>query len=295
MKDIFGIVIVTYNPHLDVLSKKIRKYSRVSKFVVIVNNGSEIRLEIKNCFILNLKKNMGIAYAQNKGVNFLNSKGVDYVFFLDQDSTVDEAFFYTMLSEWGKLYRNDQNIGLLSPAVFDRNLKKRLTVNTLTLDNIKRIKTESGEDDVLKNTLPISSGILTRVKIFNEIGGNDSWMFIDWVDFDFDIKVISNGFNTYTTTNISISHSIGKSKLHKVLKKGINVSNHAPFREFFFFRNGIYFYRKRGKEFPQLRSFIRHALLTRLVFVLYENNKLNRIKEIIRGFREGIRAKINEI
>lgn len=295
MVDKFGIVIVTYRPDVSKLQDKINKYSNLTENIIIVNNGSSLNIETRNCQLINLKNNKGIAYAQNVGVSYLKKKGISYFFFLDQDSRPDEKFFRKMLNIWKNIERSDPKIGLLSPNIFDRNLNVELMINQLGSKNIERIRMNKEEITLLKNTLPISSGVLCKTEIFDEVNGNNSWMFIDWVDFQFDISLIKSGYHTYTTSTVCLNHTVGKGSKKSFLGKKINVSNHATFREYYYFRNGIVLYKTNKKNFPQLKSFIRHALITRIVFVLYENQKVTRMKSIIRGIKDGVKKQNNEI
>lgn len=287
----FGIVIVTYNPNISLLENNIKNYSNISNYVVIVNNSStDIKVRSK-CSVINLHKNKGIAFAQNKGVESLLNAGVDYVFFFDQDSIVENDYFYKMLELWKKIEKENKKIGALCPSIYDRN--QGVVSHIDIVDNNTSVFCDS--KIAVCNTLPISSGMLTKVDIFNEVGGNISGMFIDWIDFDYDIRLILNGFNVYTTSLVCIDHAVGNATKHRFFHKEIAVSNHAPLREYYFFRNGVYLVKKDGKKFKPIRKMVVNMLLRRIVFVFYESNKCLRIKYIIRGLYDGFRGKLNEV
>ena len=287
----FGIIIVAYNPEVGTFYKKIEDYCKITDHVVVVNNGDSLLELSKICKVIDLGGNQGIAKAQNVGVNFLAEQKIPFVFLLDQDTKLNNEYFIEMIGEWRSLSERDSSLGALSPNIYDRNLKRELSISKLEPIEIKRIFMSDIEGDSLHNTLPISSGLLTKTSIFQEVGGNDAWMFIDWVDFKFDLDLISAGYSVYTTKRVIINHSVGKGVRHRFLWKVLNVSNHSPFREYYFYRNGIYFLRKDGKRFPQLRHYIHHALLTRSLFIFYEPQKITRIKRILKGISDGRRAR----
>lgn len=284
----FGIVIVAYNPDVNDFVSKIKRFVKLTNNLVVINNGKEIQKVKALCKVINLGKNQGIAYAQNIGVEYLKKIGIEYVFFLDQDTLVEDDYFARMLSEWKRIYNDDPLIGALSPNVYDRNLKVELPTRKLSDKHVKRIWMSKVDVSVMHNTLPISSGLLTKVNIFEKVGGNVSWMFIDWVDFKFDIDLIKKGYSVYTTNNVTINHSVGKSTQRKFLWKTINVSNHAVFREYYFFRNGLFFANSEGSKFPQLRRYVQHALLVRTVFILYEKDRVKRIWNASKGLKDAI-------
>ena len=288
----YGIVIVTYNPNLDELNKKVDKYTIDSNaLVVIVNNGDKLNIsEHPNLIIKNLGKNMGIAYAQNIGVNYLQEKGIDLAFLLDQDTKLGKKYFEQMLKKWHSLKIKDSKLAVLSPVAFDRKTKKLLSTKYLVNDNLKIEFLQSGDK---YNTLPISSGILVDTNIFEEIGGNCSEYFIDWVDFQFDLDIIDAGYHIYTTSEIRINHQIGNASTRKLLWKTIHPSNHSAFRNYYFFRNGILFMNK-NRLHKFVKKFVITALLKRFICIFYEENKINKIKAMIDGIKDARKIIMNE-
>lgn len=288
----FGIVIVVYKPNISLLEKNIKTFNKITNHVVVVNN-DDSGFELNNrCSIINLHRNRGIAFAQNEGVKFLSKAKVDYVFFLDQDSMVKENYFGEMLKVWEKIEKQNKKIGALAPSVYDRNEDAIIPIGTV--NNGKQLNFSNTKIAVF-DTLPISSGMLTKVSVFNEVGGNVANMFIDWVDFKYDMDLILHGFNVYTTPLISINHAVGNATKHHFLWKEVMVSNHAPFREYYFFRNGIYLIKTDGKKEHFIKALVVNMLLRRLAFLLYESNKWLRFKYITKGLIDGFRGKLNEV
>lgn len=284
MENKYGIVIVTYNPNLDELNKKVDKYTTNSNaVVVIVNNGNKLNIsEHSNLIIKNLGKNMGIAYAQNIGIDYLQEKGIDLAFLLDQDTKLEKKYFEKMLKKWQSLKIKDSKLAVLSPVAFDRKAKKLLSTKHLVNDNLEIEFLKSGDK---YNTLPISSGILVDTNIFEKVGGNCSEYFIDWVDFQFDLDIIDAGYHVYTTADIKINHQIGNASTRKLLWKKIHPSNHSAFRNYYFFRNGILFMNK-NRLHKFVKKFVINALLKRSICIFYEENKIDKLKAMINGIKD---------
>lgn len=284
----YGIVIVTYNPNLDELNKKVDKYTTDSNaIVVIVNNGAKINIsEQSNLIIKNLGKNMGIAYAQNIGVNYLQEKGIDLAFLLDQDTELETNYFERMLAKWDCLKIKDSKLAVLSPVAFDRNSKKLLSTKHLINDTLNVVFLKKGDK---WNTLPISSGILVDTNIFKKIGGNYIKYFIDWVDFQFDLDIIDAGYHVYTTADIQINHQIGNAITGKFLWKTIHPTNHSAFRNYYFFRNGILFMAK-NKSHKFVKKFVTSSLTKRFIYIFYEKQKVDKLKAMINGIKDAKKA-----
>lgn len=281
-----GLIIVTYHPDNDKLRIKLSNLITVVSDIVVVNNGTEnISKNNINVPVINLKKNMGIAYAQNIGANYLIEKGIKLIFFLDQDSNVSRDFFSKMLQLWVQISKIDATLGIISPTIYDVNINKQVPVLQFRPNLNKRYL---GNNEILKNTMPISSGMLVSVNAFSAVKGMQNSMFIDWVDFEFDLRILHCGFSTYTVGNVILSHSIGNSKSRRLFNSKFYPSNPAIFREFYFFRNAVWLVKSYSNEFNGLLKFVSKSLIFRLFSTIYEHKTLARLKQIVSGFIVGI-------
>lgn len=289
----WGIVIVAFNPDLIKFIPKIRSFEKETANLVIINNGEDLDNKFEKSRLINLHKNMGIAAAQNMGAEILKKRNVDFLFFLDQDSDVNSNYFDSMLKEWFILKREDSRIGLLSPQVIDKNFHVNQNILKFNKKKMRKTNFKVESSSVIADTLPISSGILLPTTIFFEIGGLNSSLFIDSVDFDLDLKIKNYGYTIYTTKNASIMHSVGKKSARSFLGRKIYPTNHPIFRIYYMSRNNIYLYRKYGKDFEWLGWFVFRNLVVQMIFVLYEDNKLKRYKSIIKGVLDGFRFSLS--
>lgn len=287
-----GIIIVTYNPEINKLKEQLLKLKSDNLNIVIVNNGENFDLiEVP---VINLKRNEGIATAQNVGVNFLKENtDVKYLFFFDQDSVFDAQFLGTMLNEWDRLAKVDFNIGILSPNLIDKKSNNFLAINQICGKKIVKVYLTSKTIQEISNTLPISSGIMISLDVYDQIGGLDDKLFIDWVDLDLDFRVLDAGYNIYTTVNAQLYHSIGKSSEKSLFLKKIHPFNYPLFREFYFSRNAVYSYKKYSKKFPGIKKLVYKSLLFRIITAFYEDHTFSRLKVIFRGILCGLMNKFN--
>lgn len=287
----FGVVIVTYNPNMSKLREDIGKIQKTTDNLVIVNNGSSELLNLPT-EVMELKGNKGIAEAQNLGAKFLKSKDISFVFFFDQDSEFDSDYFKKMLSIWDQISKMDEKIGMLSPEILDKNFGNTSSILQLSKKGLEKLNF-SDEKMIACNTLPISSGILVSTEAFFKVHGTQTKLFIDFVDFELDLNMIIHGYHIFSTNHCNIRHSIGNKKQRSFFGKTVYPSNHAVFRDYYFYRNGIYVYKKYGNSFKGIRRLVLRSYLIRFIMVYYEEQKFKRIVATIHGIFDGIMGRFN--
>lgn len=221
-------VIITYNPELKRLQNNINSIvEQVNNILIIDNNSSNIK-EIENKFInkkikiLKNKENIGIASALNKGLNYAQKNKYNYILTLDQDSISTN----NMVKELRNGFRKEKNIGIVSPSVFDLNVKKYMT---------KKIEHRYEEVE-----WSITSGGLCKVKSLLKVNGFDEILFIDCVDLDICLKLKKIGEKIVLSKFATLEHEVGKMKIKKFCGIKFNVTNHSSFRVYYIFRNNLY-------------------------------------------------------
>lgn len=274
--------IILYNPELHQLAKNDSKFSDSNVSAVFINNGPKLNIQL-NSPVIDLGENKGISGAQNIGSKYLMDKGIDYIFFLDQDTRFDASFFKKMLLEFFDIKNIDNSIGILSPKIFDLDTEIDVGIHKIEIDNISKVYLNGR----VKNTLPISSGILVDCEVLKKTHGVKDNLFIDWVDFELDLNAMVHGFSIYSTNIASLRHKIGRPTTKKFFLKKLHPYNYPLVREYYFSRNAIFILRRYGNRFKGLKKFVNKALLYRIVTVPYENQKIQRIWVIIRGVWDG--------
>ena len=218
------------------------------------------------------EKNYGVAKALNQIFEYANKSGAKWVLTLDQDSVVPE----NMMMEYEK-YIDYSNIGIIGCQIQDRNIDTEIPV-------------ENKADIV--NSL-ITSGSLTNVKIWREIGGFDEKLFIDFVDKDFCIRLIQHGFILLKINAVKMKHAIGKTKMIKLFLLSIKIYNHPPVRKYYQMRNMIYLNQKYKRKLSISLYF--HIFIMFIKIILFEKQKEEKIQELIRGLIDGHKMRLNKI
>ena len=269
--------IITYNPTLTDVSTCLEALCNQVERVIIVDNASknvkslqEVVSKYANVTLVKNSQNIGFAKALTQVFEWAKSQGFNWVLTLNDDSVVPS----NMISEYKKILENQGSL------VNQKNAKIAIVCSLLKnrLDGTI-LHSKCHEDEC------ITSGSLTSVEAWQEIGGFDEWLEIDGVDFDFSRRLVRAGWKIVECQNVIMEHQIGKARSINLIIKHPIVWNHNANRKYYIARNmqvvdykmGTYSYAK------SLRAVVRD-----MIFVaLWEKNKFAKIRAMIRGFKDG--------
>lgn len=277
--------VVTYNPDIERLKDNLSGITPQVDTVLLWDNGSDNFEQIKNlCSKLSDSiqidssgENLGIAYALNKLAEKAMARGEENILFLDQDSVVGEGFYRTLAQ-----YCND-DVAVISPTIADVHLSNRLTSS-------QRIPTKE------VYLLPITSGALTNLRVWEKIGKFDERLFIDLVDTDFDIRAALNGYCSYRINGVVLSHEIGHTAPtgipfphidngRLVIRQG-HRSGYSITRSYYQVRNRIYVTAKYAEELKDMRLQLQSVSYAIFRMLVFEPHRIQRIKAIFAGIRD---------
>lgn len=278
-------VVILYNPQIDVVNNINTYINQVSNLLVIDNSDlpiNEFLLEqiksIHNTLYISNHQNVGIAAALNIGAKKALELGSEYLLTMDQDSTVSENLVNEMLFAFSK----DENIAILTPFVIHpQNPRKPNSVQ------------------LQEETIAMTSGCMMRLSIFKAVGEFLEYLFIDYVDHEFSLRVLSDGYKIFQVNNVFVYHTLGSIEKRRLMLMKVFPTNHNPLRLYYRTRNRLYVYKKYGEKFPEYvredrKSFIRELLK----IILYEKNKIKKLNMIVLGFFDYKRSnfgKLNDV
>lgn len=263
--------IVLYQPDMERLRENIAAVKNQVDKVVLVING----LESKDCVsefrasddidIIQNKKNAGIAHALNQAMQYAQKNHYSWVLTLDQDTVAPADLVENLMK-----HQSCERIGIIAPDFIDRNYYR-----------ISEEKT--GWEYVLSC---ITSGCLTNVPAWKDVGGFDDEMFIDYVDYDYCANLIEHGYGIIKDFDVKILHEIGNSKRVYFGKYSIVVTNHSPMRKYYMARNVFYY----SKKWPKYKNVVPgkwEFLGTQLIGILFfEKQKLKKLCAVFRGIKD---------
>jgi rhamnosyltransferase len=230
---------------------------------------------VNNIEYTTLGHNVGIAKALNEIARMALLKGYRYLLTMDQDSYFLNFNIDAMLS----LANSDSRIGIVSPVHIVKN------------DLPEKIH---GESEEILTTM--TSGNLLNLEVWNNLGGFNEKLFIDYVDHEYCLRMKKNGYKVVRANRITLEHKVGELKLRKFLFWTVRPTNHSPSRLFYQTRNRFYLKKIYGKDFPEyFRKDSRLYWRGILKMLLYERNKFRKLRMVIKGFLELWRDDFHEL
>jgi len=277
-------IVVTYHPD-EGLPKRIENISRQVDRVVIVDNQSsaaclvmlkKISSNLGVHLILN-DKNLGVATALNQGVRYVIDYGNTYMWFLtlDQDTIPYPTMVQNLIFAYNDCSFRNQ-VGIIGSNY------QELTTGEILFSSRKENQTWAEVEN-----LP-TSGCLTSIPIFEEVGNFRDDLFIDYVDTEYCMRLREKGYKVIISPKVCMQHPLGyykSHKLYKFLRGRYMVTNYPPLRHYYWTRNGITIARERfWKSMKWSLNEIYYLLIRRLVTViLFEDNKILKIRLMCLG------------
>jgi rhamnosyltransferase len=264
-------VVVWYNPEPnDILN--INSYVNSLDYLYVIDNSdvdNESLLSLlpdeitdKICYVANCD-NLGIATALNIGCRKAIDNQFKFVLTMDQDSMFESdqiVQYFTLINVMLRDIAN-HDISVFAPSYSPDNTKFGF-VNSV-----------------------ITSGNVISLPSYEEVNGFDDELFIDQVDHDFCYKLIEAGKKIYMFPQVSMSHTLGDSKVYKIFNKNIVIMNHNHIRKYYIIRNRLYIRQK----YPQFtKNYFKSTLILIYGVIFYEKNKLIKLKFMIKGVADFI-------
>ncbi|MDB9949586.1 glycosyltransferase family 2 protein [Porticoccaceae bacterium] len=294
-----GAVIVTFNPGGDFLTTLNSIATQVVKVVIVDNGSSEDTISrIKkygmlsdNVFLIENHNNFGIAKALNIGCKYLLSQNILFGVLLDQDSVVTPSMV-DLLHEYAI---SNKNCGIVGPLIIPQNLdiekiRPRLKfVNKKSAFIFARIHPSATPFKVAFN---ITSGSLCNLNIWKELGGFWEELFIDGVDNEYGLRLLSHGYETYIHPDAALCQTYGEQRLVRVLGRDFFPTFHSDKRRYYASRNRILIWRRYALKQPfylfwDFLSFTN----TIMVIICCEDRKLAKMYYMLIGMRDGLLGK----
>lgn len=192
-KDVVAIVI-SYNPEIERIMDNVHAVAgQVGRVVIYDNcsiNSDEVeRLgRIANCSVVLNDVNSGLPVSLNAGCRLALESGASYALLLDQDSIASEGMVASLLD----CIR--PGVGIASPQIVDRNKREGFSPSN-TVVSVKRV---------------ITSGSLVSLEAWENVGGFDERIFVDWADYEFCANMREHGYEIVRDNRTMILHEMGR-------------------------------------------------------------------------------------
>jgi rhamnosyltransferase len=225
-------VVVSYNGLQETARTVDALRSQVGHIHIVDNGSDEQSLAVLESLereagitVERLGDNRGVGYALNRGVRRARESGCAWLLTMDQDSVVDSS----LVEAYGEAIGQNPGWMCLAP---------RITTNSRKKDSV---------GGVIGYT--ITSGSLVRVSLFDEIGLYDEGFFVDYIDFDFSLRLRRAGHAIHRVPTALMQHQLGEPV---DLPDGIRkfYARHSPVRRYYMSRNFMYMVERYLFGFP---------------------------------------------
>lgn len=283
-----GAVMVLFEPDWKVTAEAIASLAPQVKLLCIIDNtpdadNSDRFTGYDNILYIPLKKNSGIAAAQNIGIRHLSDNGYQFILFSDQDTLAPSGIVQGLIKDYHLLKDRGYNIGLIGPTPVNKSTGQ-------PYDNPVRVirHLECGSRGFTECRFIISSFSLVPTAHFRTAGLYHESLFIDFVENEWCFRLkLTLGLSAYISRQLEVRHSLGVSRTF--LGKQINVS--SPFRLYFQIRNYFWVRQLDYVSSEWLRQ-VKAKLIAKLFYYpIIPRQRLAYLRSITRGLRDGLYSK----
>ena len=290
-------VMVTFNPTSSVVKCISAIVEQVAE-LVIVDNGSEpavineINMLInkrRNISLILLGDNFGIAHALNVGCRMLLEKSYRWCVTFDQDSQPFNEMVVELYKTWHSFPFKDR-VAVVGPQIIDVNAmespQKYLRLGKFPC--FSRVETYNDRDDV---SVVITSGSLINLDVLDSCGMFMETLFIDYVDTEYCLRLLRQGFRIGVSHNAKLYHSLGDKEVHSMVGLKFIPTNHSALRRYYMARNSIFMIKNYGLKFPSWLCYDIVASTYNFFRIAFcESDRLKKTFYSLKGYCHGFRG-----
>lgn len=270
-------LITLYNPDKKVESNILQVSKQVDKVFLCDNSSNRYNLI---CMANNIEyifngNNLGIAAAYNKvltnkGENEL--KDDDYIIFFDQDTHIADNHIKSLICEYEQLSLT-YKIGCMGPAFINEHSGRK---------DIPRLKKSLSENSYQVKSV-ITSSMLTKYYVLEDVGYFNNNLFLDYVDFDLCWRMQQKGYICCWSNVCVMKHRVGISQL-EFLGNKFNIGN--PIRDYYQTRDSLFLLKKSYVPIKFRVRFIYRIISKPLMYRTKCKDYRIRKKYIMQGFKD---------
>ena len=293
-------VTVTYNgaavlrPHLESLRAQTCQLDEI----VVVDNASsdETRQlmadEFPEVTLIALPNNVGVGGGLAAGLEYAAlKKRYEWVWTFDQDSIPAPDALERLLSAFEQASGENEVLAIIAPMC--RNSETGMSYPPLSWQGSGFAPSEwAPSDNTHLVDMVISSGSLIRSSAIAEVGLPRQDFFIDFVDYEYCLRLRRYGFRIGVVSEATLEHSIGSPASFSLLGQEKSWADHAPWREYYMARNEIFTIWQYCPNFATKLFVFRRLAQHALGIMLCGQNKFECMRMITRGVFDGLAGRL---
>lgn len=268
-------LVTLYFPDENVKKNILQLLNYVDKVVLLDNtpnsDNSALFVGIEKAEYIAFKENLGLSKAFNKYLKTLSENC--YIIFFDQDSFCPENLVEQLKNDYQICCKKLGRKGIIGPSYFEKN------ANRLMIPKQKKLV----EKGIYEVKSIITSGMFTELDVIKSVGFWNDEIFLDMADWDFCWRVLKSVFFCCLSTNVVLSHRLGKSVHHIA---GIKVKEGAPFRVYYQTRDCLYLLKKKYVPLKFKIRFILMLTVRPILHLIFLPDKKKRVHYFFKGISD---------
>lgn len=297
-----GSVIVTFNPDMGLFEQQLCALLPQVGAIAIIDNGSseavrkhlyELRERFPHTFVEFLPTNQGIAFAQNLGTRLLleTNQSIRYVLYLDHDSVPSPNLVSSLFRHAESLRAGGRQVAAVGARLVEPRTGQENGFYVAGRFLWGRIRCGQVRRGTIPCMLLNSSGSFHPVDSLKVVGPFDESMFIDLIDTDWYFRARHAGYQAYGVCDGQLNHYMGDSVVRYWLLGWRTMPRRTPLRHYYITRNSLMLYSKAYVPLSWKLSNMLKLLLTLAFFFLFDHERADQGRFILRGVRDAIRGR----
>lgn len=217
------VIVLNWNGKEDTLDclRSLRTTDYDNYQVVLVDNGSTdnsveaVRKNFPEAQLVLTGKNLGFAGGNNVGIEYAVKAGADYVFLINNDTTVDPAY----LKELVLVAESDAKIGAVGSKIYYHSEPERIWFAGGKINWLRNKGEHIGLDEIDKEQYDETKevgyltgcALLVKREVVEKIGVLEDDYFLYYEDADYSLRIQNAGYKTVYAPKSKIYHKVSRS------------------------------------------------------------------------------------
>lgn len=277
-------LVVTWQPDDAVVARLERLLDQVDRMVVIDNGSTtpaasriaQWAATVGARYIRN-ERNLGLARPFNDGARIALDEGCDWLWIVDQDTTVSDTLVTDLLAARAA-HPKPAKVALIGPMTTGQTNDRRCADRLWA-----------------RRRLVISSGSLLSLAAWQDVGPFREDYFVDMVETEYGLRLGTRGYRVILACRAKMDHRIGHPTTHRFLGQAISTSNHSAWRRYYITRNRFRVWRTYWRHAPAFVVFDAYGQVRDTIYMAaFERGRRAKLRATMAGLRDGLLGRTGE-
>ena len=280
--------VVVYRPDVRLLERALAAIApQVAHILMIVNDDGAWSCAMPaNLVVEQPGANIGLGAAYNLAARRAREWNATRLLLLDQDSVAAPD----MVEKLAHALSADARAAAVGPLWYDSRTGRDGFFVQLSGCRTRHVSLQGPPETHAPVSVDflISSGSLTSLDMFDDIGPFDEYFFIEHVDTDWSLRARAGDYRLYGVPAARLAHNLGERTQASFFGKRAFL--HAPMRQYYLLRNAILLWRRPYAPWCWVLHDVRRMALLMIYYLLFQPPRLARLMWMMRGVRDSLRG-----